>query len=142
MTSLGASSAAATSEAAERISILLPLPLAGAYDYALPEEMRVAPGDFVVVPLGARLVIGVAWDNSLAHTAAVHFGDIPDPVSGEKSEVNLPAAQQMIDILALLEEKTRGNLTAEERQLLDQILYELRLRFVEAGKPQSRIITP
>jgi Domain of unknown function (DUF1844) len=79
---------------------------------------------------------------SLAHTAAVHFGDIPDPVSGQKSEVNLPAAQQMIDILALLEEKTRGNLTAEERQLLDQILYELRLRFVEAGKPQSRIITP
>ena len=79
---------------------------------------------------------------SLAHTAAVHFGDIPDPVSGQKSEVNLPAAQQMIDILALLEEKTRGNLTAEERQLLDQILYELRLRFVEVSKPQSRIITP
>jgi uncharacterized protein DUF1844 len=79
---------------------------------------------------------------SLAHTAAVHFGDIPDPVSGQKSEVNLPAAQQMIDILVLLEEKTRGNLTAEERQLLDQILYELRLRFVEASKPQSRIITP
>ena len=48
----------------------------------------------------------------------------------------------MIDILALLEAKTRGNLTAEERQLLEQILYELRLRFVEASKPQSRIITP
>jgi hypothetical protein len=79
---------------------------------------------------------------SLAHTAAVHFGDIPDPVSGQQLEVNLLAAQQMIDILTLLEEKTRGNLTAEERQLLDQILYELRLRFVEASKPQSRIITP
>ena len=79
---------------------------------------------------------------SLAHTAAVHFGDIPDPVSGQKSEVNLPAAQQMIDILALLEEKTRGNLTAEERQLLDQILYELRLRFVEAGRGGKRIIEP
>ena len=79
---------------------------------------------------------------SLAHTAAVHFGDIPDPVSGERGETNLPAAQQMIDILALLETKTRGNLTAEERQLLEQILYELRLRFVEANKPQSRIITP
>jgi hypothetical protein len=79
---------------------------------------------------------------SLAHTAAVHFGDIPDPVSGEKSDVNLPAAQQMIDILTLLETKTRGNLSAEERQLLDQILYELRLRFVQASKPESRIITP
>jgi hypothetical protein len=68
---------------------------------------------------------------SLAHTAAVHFGDVPDPVSGEQSPANLGAAQQMIDILSLLEQKTRGNLTAEERQLLEQILYELRLRFVE-----------
>ena len=79
---------------------------------------------------------------SLAHTAAVHFGDIPDPMTGETSEANLPAAQQMIDILSLLEAKTRGNLSAEERQLLEQIVYELRLRFVEATKPQSRIITP
>ena len=66
---------------------------------------------------------------SLAHTAAVHFGDVPDPVSGETMPSNLPAAQQMIDILALLEEKTRGNLTAEERNLLDQIL-ERRLRIL------------
>jgi hypothetical protein len=79
---------------------------------------------------------------SLAHTAAVHFGDIPDPVSGATGESNLPAAQQMIEILQLLELKTRGNLSAEERQLLEQIIYELRLRFVEAQKPQSRIIHP
>jgi hypothetical protein len=68
---------------------------------------------------------------SLAHTTAVHLGDVPDPASGHPSPPNLAAASQMIDILALLEEKTRGNLTAEERQLLDQVLYELRLRFVE-----------
>ena len=44
----------------------------------------------------------------------------------------------MIEILALLEQKTRGNLTAEERQLLEQVLYELRLRFVEAtGRRQA-----
>jgi hypothetical protein len=79
---------------------------------------------------------------SLAHTAAVHFGDVPDPVSGQKTEANLPAAQQMIDILSLLEEKTRGNLSPEERQVLDQLLYELRLRFVEGQKPVSRIIQP
>lgn len=88
----------------------------------------------------------LAFVLSLAHTAAVHFGDVPDPVSGEK-EANLPAAQQMIDILSLLEEKTRGNLTAEERQLLDQVLYELRLRFVQAAKGpatpnESKIIIP
>jgi Domain of unknown function (DUF1844) len=85
---------------------------------------------------------------SLAHTAAVHFGDVPDPVSGTTATPNLAAAQQMIDILALLEEKTRGNLTPQERQLLEQLLFELRMRFVEAGKDapadqsQSRIIIP
>ncbi len=42
----------------------------------------------------------------------------------------------------MLEEKTRGNLTAEERQLLEQVLYELRMRFVEAKKGESRIIQP
>jgi hypothetical protein len=92
----------------------------------------------------------MAFVLSLAHTAAVHFGDVPDPATGEKIAANLPAAQQMIDILALLDEKTRGNLSAEERQLLEQILYELRLRFVEvsggapaaADEPKSRIILP
>ena len=71
---------------------------------------------------------------SLASSAAIHFGDLPDPVTGAKVEPNLEGAAQMIEILALLEEKTRGNLTAEERQLLEQILYELRMRFVEASK--------
>ena len=90
----------------------------------------------------------IAFVLSLAHTTAVHLGDTEDPVSGRKIEPHLPAAQQMIDILSLLEEKTRGNLTAEERQLLEQLLYELRVRFVEvskAGAPgasQSRIIIP
>jgi hypothetical protein len=83
---------------------------------------------------------------SLAHTAAFHFGDVPDPVSGRKVEPNLAAAQQIIDILALLEQKTRGNLTAEERQLLEQIIYELRMRYMEATKTPSqeapRIIIP
>ena len=48
----------------------------------------------------------------------------------------------VLQILALLERKTRGNLSAEERQLVEQLLYELRMRFVEAGKPESRIIMP
>ena len=60
----------------------------------------------------------------------------------EQGEPNLPAAHQMIEILSLLEVKTRGNLTAEERQVLDQLLYELRMRFIEVSKPKSRIITP
>ena len=69
---------------------------------------------------------------SLVTTAAVHFGDYPDPVTGETKPPNLEGAAQMIGILDLLEQKTRGNLTAQERSLLEQVLYELRMRFVTA----------
>jgi hypothetical protein len=79
---------------------------------------------------------------SLASTAAIHFGDLPDPVSGKPGEKNLEGAAQMIEILALLDQKTRGNLTAEERQVLEQVLYELRLRFVDASGGGKRIIEP
>ena len=79
---------------------------------------------------------------SLATTAAIHLGDLADPQTGERLEVNLEGAAQMIEILALLDQKTRGNLTAEERQVLEQVLYELRMRFVEASGQTSRIIQP
>ena len=79
---------------------------------------------------------------SLASTAAIHFGDLADPVSGERAEPNLDGARQMIEILGLLEQKTHGNLTAEERQILEQVLYELRLRFVDATSGGKRIILP
>ena len=85
---------------------------------------------------------------SLVHAAATHFGDIADQHTGRPGPVNLPAAQQIIEILAMLEQKTRGNLTVEERQLIDQVLEELRARFAEeAGAaadptPGSRIILP
>jgi hypothetical protein len=79
---------------------------------------------------------------SLASTAAIHFGDLPDPISGERSEPNLEGAAQMIDILSLLEQKTRGNLTAQEQEVLGQVLYELRMRFVEATGGGKRIIEP
>jgi hypothetical protein len=82
-----------------------------------------------------------AFVMSLATTAAVHFGDVADPVTGT-SEANLPAAAQMIEILALLQEKTRGNLTPDESQLVDSLLYDLRMRFVEASQGEKRIITP
>lgn len=71
---------------------------------------------------------------SLASSAAVHFGDLGDPVTGEKQPVNLAAAARTIELLGILQEKTQGNLTAEERDLLTQVLNELRLRFVELAK--------
>jgi hypothetical protein len=84
----------------------------------------------------------IAFVLSLASTAAIHLGDLADPATGQKSDVNLEGASQMIEILSLLEQKTRGNLTAEERQVLEQVLYELRLRFVEASGQTSSIIQP
>jgi hypothetical protein len=79
---------------------------------------------------------------SVASSAAIHFGDLPDPSTGQRVDPNLEGASQMIDILALLEEKTRGNLTAEERSVLEQVLYELRMRFIEASGAEKRIIEP
>ncbi len=84
----------------------------------------------------------IAFVFSLASNAAVHFGDLPDPMSNERREPDLAAAAQLIEILVMLEEKTRGNLSAEERQLLDQVIFELRMRYVEAKKPKSPIILP
>jgi hypothetical protein len=79
---------------------------------------------------------------SLASTAAIHFGDLADPVSGKPLEPNLDGASQIIEILGLLDQKTRGNLTAEERQVLEQVLYELRMRFVDARNAEKRIVEP
>jgi hypothetical protein len=71
---------------------------------------------------------------SLGTSAMYHFGDIPDPVT-KKAERNLEAVKQTIDILAILKDKTKGNLIEDEEKLLESLLYELRMRFVrESGK--------
>jgi len=79
---------------------------------------------------------------SLTTTAAVHFGDFPDPVTGEIKPPNIQGASQMIEILAMLEQKTRGNLTAQERSLLEQVLYDLRMRYVAAQQETQPGATP
>ncbi|MFQ5928215.1 MAG: DUF1844 domain-containing protein [Acidobacteriota bacterium] len=70
---------------------------------------------------------------SLATTGMVHLGEIPEPTTGQRSE-NVDAARQMIDILSILKEKTKGNLSAEEAHLLDSLLYELRMKFLTKSK--------
>lgn len=70
---------------------------------------------------------------SLATTALAHLGEVADPATGEKTE-NLGAAKQMIDILSLLEEKTKGNLEPDEERLLDSLLYELRMKYLNQAK--------
>lgn len=70
---------------------------------------------------------------SLSTTALVHLGEIPDHATG-RTEKDLPAARGMIDLLALLGDKTKGNLDPEEARLLDRILYDLRMRYVELAR--------
>jgi hypothetical protein len=75
---------------------------------------------------------------SLGSSALIHLGEAPDPVSGKTQEPDLLLAQESIDLLAILQEKTRGNLSDEEARFLDTLLYDLRVRFVAAaGKPRS-----
>ena len=70
---------------------------------------------------------------SLNHSALLHLGEAPDLESG-KIEKNLPLARQTIDLIAMVEEKTKGNLTGDEERLVGQILYDLRVRYVEQSK--------
>ena len=79
---------------------------------------------------------------SLATTAAVHFGDYADPSTGQREPQNLEAAHQMIELIAMLQEKTKGNLSADETKLVDDLLYELRMRFVQAQAGEPRIVMP
>jgi hypothetical protein len=63
----------------------------------------------------------------------VLLGEVPHPHTN-KQEEDLEGARHMVDILAMLQEKTKGNLTKEENQLLDSVLYELRMRFMAKTK--------
>ena len=70
---------------------------------------------------------------SLSTQALMHLGEINNPLSG-KVEVDVPTAKQMIDILGMLREKTTGNLNPNEDRLLEDILFDLRMKYVEAVK--------
>jgi len=71
---------------------------------------------------------------SLGSSVLIHLGDAPHPETGKPAEPNLALAQQSIEILAMLQQKTRGNLSPEEDKLLDQLLMDLKLRYVEASR--------
>ena len=73
---------------------------------------------------------------SLSSSAMMQMGIIPNPVTKTR-EKNLDLAKQSIDIIAMLEKKTRGNLTPEEAQFMESILYDLRMQYVEAIKGKN-----
>ena len=70
---------------------------------------------------------------SLSTQALMHLGEIANPLIG-KVEVDRPVAKQMIDIIGMLREKTRGNLNSGEDRLIEDILFDLRMKYVEAVK--------
>ncbi len=67
---------------------------------------------------------------SLSSSAFLHFGEIADPQTGEKKK-DLPLAKHAIDTIAMLKEKTKGNLTEEEQKFMDNVLTDLRWRYVK-----------
>lgn len=70
---------------------------------------------------------------SLSTQALMHLGEIPNPLN-DKVEKDISVAKQMIDIIALLRDKTRGNLDQGENKLVEDVLFDLRMRYVEAVK--------
>ena len=72
--------------------------------------------------------------SSLAMEAFIHLGDTPHPAT-QRPEPNLQQAKYVIDLLGMLEKKTQGNLSPTEAQQLSEVLYQLRMRFVEKTQP-------
>ena len=70
---------------------------------------------------------------SFATSALINLGVAPDPVT-KKTEKNLGIARQNIDILGILKDKTKGNLSSDEEHLLESLLTEVRMRFIDASK--------
>ncbi len=68
---------------------------------------------------------------SLSTSVLIQLGEIQDPITQQLAK-NLPLAKQTIDLIGMLEEKTRGNLTSDEGKILENILYDLRMRYVKA----------
>lgn len=67
-----------------------------------------------------------------ATSAVISLGEAPDPATGEH-RIDLDHAREAIDLLILLRDKTQGNRTEHESRLLDQVLYDLQMRFVQAS---------
>ncbi len=97
-------------------------------EQAPPEEKQAPPEEKESPPQDFELNFST-FVLSLTSSAFYHLGDIPDPLTGKKEE-NLPAVKQTIDILIMLQEKTKNNLDADEAKLMEQLIYELQMKYV------------
>lgn len=104
-------------------------PLKGEPDAPAPTGDHPGPADAKAPPIDFSTFI-----LSLSSSAIYHMGGFQDPHSG-KTSMNLELAKQSIDIIAMLEAKTKGNLSPDEQKLITHALYDLRMRYVEMAKP-------
>jgi hypothetical protein len=95
-----------------------------------PHEAEAPPGELPPADLSYLVVF-------LATQAMLCLGEYPDPETGEKVEENLPGAKHAIDLLGVIQEKTQGNISDEEQRLLEGVLYDLRIRYVQAAGPAA-----
>ena len=107
-----------------------------------PEAPNVAPAEPVAEPTSAASVQAQeplpeinfsTFIISLSTQALMHLGEIADPLSGKVNK-DIPVAKQMIDIIGMLRDKTKGNMNAGEERLTEEILFDLRMKYVEAVK--------
>jgi len=91
-------------------------------------------------PLAHEAVSFSTFVLGLSTQALFHLGEIPDPATN-RVERDLVAAKQVIDILGILRDKTRNNLEPGEQSLLDSVLYDLRMRYVELVRPGAKETT-
>ena len=77
---------------------------------------------------------------SLSASAEIHLGRLPVPGTDKPAPPNLTEAAHLIEVLAMLKEKTDGNLDESEEQLIDAVLYDLRLRYVEIAGGVNRAV--
>jgi hypothetical protein len=102
----------------------------------MAENTETAP-DFPLPPASFVFLVESILMQTQMHLGLMHFGD-----KDEESEPNLPLARHSIDLLGMLQEKTRGNLTAEEQRLIENGLTELRFRFVQVSQDVEKRNAP
>ena len=102
-----------------------------------PSEVRSHPGDQGPSQAMPPEISFATFVVSLSTQALMHLGEIPDLMTNQQQR-DLPAAQHVIDILGMLQDKTRGNLDQDEESLLRSILFDLRMKYVETARHHSR----
>ena len=99
----------------------------------MKSEGKKSEGDSAQGPAGLPAIDFSTFILSLSTTALYQMGHVADPDTGDAPEPNPVIAQQTIDTLEMIREKTRGNLEPEEAKLMDSLLYELRLQFLKSA---------